>query len=71
VVGNGSEFDDGKPSEEVRQALKDGDFRRNNNEMVWEKDVRFETRAQDRHDARTVFDEVADASEEFGAPQER
>jgi hypothetical protein len=65
-------FDDGKPSEEVRQVLKDGGYRWNGQESAWEKPIKFERRAQDRADAAAVFNAVADMRmQEMGTSQQR
>ncbi|MGL4550510.1 MAG: hypothetical protein ACRC33_04935 [Gemmataceae bacterium] len=52
-------FDDGKPSEEVRQTLKDAGFRWDG-QGAWEKPTSYDTRVRDRIDAERVFDAVAD-----------
>jgi hypothetical protein len=49
---------DEKPADQVRAKLHEAGFSWSQRNMEWKRDINFETRQQDREDARRVFDEV-------------
>jgi hypothetical protein len=53
-------FDDGKPSDKIREALTGRRFTWNPKMVAWERQIHFETRAQEREDAKRAFFEIAD-----------
>jgi len=66
------EFGEGKPSDEVRTALKDGGFRWDRDEKKWEMPVQYTTREQDRVHALHVFNQVsAMIRQEKGIPAQQ
>lgn len=63
-------FGDGKPSDEVRQALKDNGFRWDSQDKAWTLPVRYNSRAEDRTHAQRTFEEIVGmVREERGMPR--
>ncbi len=53
-------FEDGKPSERVRDMLKSAGFSWSRDEGAWEKPTAYETRVRDRLDAERLFAALAE-----------
>src|SRR5579863_4449571 len=64
-------FQDGKPSEQVRQHLKDNGFSWKPQEKIWARPIKFSSKAQDEETGRRVSAKViAMIREEKGIPSE-